>query len=94
MAENIRIYSNIRIFVTLWPERPKGAKDKVRMPEEQKAGPKGRQLDVRAQRAPRLLVSIYRNIYYMIEIDIFSNCQIVTYLRTIGRLHQLAGVDR
>ena len=41
-----------------WPERPKGAKDKVKMPEGQKAGPKGRQLEVGAQRAPRLLVVI------------------------------------
>ena len=38
-----------------WPERPKGAKDNVKMPEGQKAGPKGRQLEVGAQRAPRLL---------------------------------------
>ena len=38
------------------PEQPKGTKDKVKMPEGQKAGPKGRQLEVRAQRAPRLLV--------------------------------------
>ena len=30
--------------------------DKVKMPEGQKAGPKGRQLEVGAQRAPRLLV--------------------------------------
>ena len=30
---------------------------KSRMPEGQKAGPKGRQLEVGAQRAPRLLVS-------------------------------------
>ena len=29
-----------------WPERPKGAKDKVKMPEGQKAGPKGRKLEV------------------------------------------------
>ena len=34
----------------------KGAKDKVKMPEGQKAGPKCRQLEVGAQRAPRLLV--------------------------------------
>ena len=39
-----------------WPERPKGAKDKIKMPEGQKAGPKGRQLEVGAQRAPTLLV--------------------------------------
>ena len=39
-----------------WPERPKGAKDKFMMPEGQKAGPKGRQLEVGAQQAPRLLV--------------------------------------
>ena len=32
-----------------WPERPKGAKDKSR-------GPKGLQLEVGAQRAPKLLV--------------------------------------
>ena len=38
-----------------WPERPKGAKDKVKMPEVQKAGLKGRQLEVGAQGAPRLL---------------------------------------
>ena len=31
-----------------WPERPKGAKDKVKMPEGQKAGPKGCQLEVGA----------------------------------------------
>ena len=31
------------------------------MPEEQKAGPKGRQLEVRAQRVPRLLVFSYSN---------------------------------
>ena len=31
-------------------------KDKVKVPEGQKAGPKGRQLEVGAQRAPRLLV--------------------------------------
>ena len=31
-----------------WPERPKGAKDKSR-------GPKGLQLEVGAQRAPKLL---------------------------------------
>ena len=37
-----------------WPERPKGAKDKVKMPEGQKAGPKGRKLD-----QTRLLVSAY-----------------------------------
>ena len=41
------------------PERPKSAKDEVKMPEGQKAGPKGRQLEVGAQRAPRLLVSQY-----------------------------------
>ena len=39
-----------------WPERPKGTKDKVKIPEGQKAGPKGRQQEARAQRAPRLLV--------------------------------------
>ena len=39
-----------------WPERPKGAKDKVKMPDGHKAGPKGRKLEVRAQWAPRLLV--------------------------------------
>ena len=33
-----------------WPERPKGTKDKVKMPKGQKAGPKGRQIEVRAQR--------------------------------------------
>ena len=32
-----------------WPERPKGAKDKSR-------GPKGLELEVGAQRAPKLLV--------------------------------------
>ena len=32
---------------------------KSRMPEGQKAGPKGRQLEVGAQRAPRLLVPLY-----------------------------------
>ncbi len=41
-----------------WPERPKGAKDNVKMPEGQKAGLKGRILEVGAQRAPRLLVYI------------------------------------
>ena len=38
-----------------WPERPKGAKDKSR-------GPKGLELEVGAQRAPKLLVT-YINLY-------------------------------
>ena len=39
-----------------WPKRQKGTKDKVKMPEGQKACPKDCQLEVGAQRAPRLLV--------------------------------------
>ena len=44
-------------------ERPKGAKDKVRMPKGQKAGQKGHQLEVGAQRAARLLVLKYWSSY-------------------------------
>ena len=55
--------SCIGAWVT-WPERPKGAKDEVKMPEGQKAGPKGRQLEVGAQRAPRLLYLIIIMLYF------------------------------
>ena len=48
----------IGVWVT-WPERPKGAKDEVKMPEGQNASPKGHQLEVGAQWAPRLLVDLY-----------------------------------
>ena len=52
------------------PERPKGAKDEVEMPEGQEAGKKGRQLEVGAQRAPRLLVSyilVWQNMVYDVQ---------------------------
>ena len=39
------------------PERPKGAKDEVKQALGPNAGPKGRKLEVGAQRAPRLLVT-------------------------------------
>ena len=55
------LLTDIGMWVT-WLERPKGAKDKVRMPEGQKTGPKGRKLEVGAQRALRLLVLQYYNI--------------------------------
>ena len=38
------------------------------MPEGQKAGPKGRQLEVGAQRAPRLLVEFIIQIIFMTDI--------------------------
>ena len=41
---------HIIVWVTR-PERPKGVKDEVK--------PKGRQLEVGAQRAPKLLVTLY-----------------------------------
>ena len=46
--------------------------DKVKMPEGQNAGPKDRQLEVGAQRAPRLLVFLYFyiNFYICILISI------------------------
>ena len=38
-----------------WPECPKGAKEKVKMPEGQIGGQKGRKLGVRAKPDPKLL---------------------------------------
>ena len=39
------------------PERPKGVKDVIKQAEGSKAGLKGRNLEVGARRAPRLLVN-------------------------------------
>ena len=54
------------------PERPKGVKDVIKQarraqsrPEGPKAGPKGRNLEVGARRAPRLLVKykVFGDVY-------------------------------
>ena len=54
-AKDKYVVWSIGVWVTR-PERPKGAKDEVKMPEGQKVGPMGRKLEVGAQRAPSLLV--------------------------------------
>ena len=42
LLNNISLLTSCIDASVTWPQRPKGAKDKIKMPEGQKAGPKGK----------------------------------------------------
>ena len=59
------------------------------MPEGQKAGPKGRQLEVGAQRAPRLLVCIY--LFFVFE---FAILETILYLYLFLFVFEMAALPK